>query len=87
MIMDYDGHPIYQTDTPVSDPYGGMKAPIEIGENVWIGYHCQILKGVKIGNGAIVGSGSVVTHDVPANSIVVGNPARVVKENVTWRLW
>ncbi len=52
---------------------------IIIEDNVWIGERCSILKGVKIGKGAIVGCNSVVTHDVPAYTIVAGNPAKVVK--------
>jgi galactoside O-acetyltransferase len=54
--------------------------PIKICSNVWIGMNCIILKGVTIGEGAVVGAGSVVTHDVPAWSVVAGNPAKTVKE-------
>ena len=54
-------------------------APIIINDDAWIGMNCIILKGVTIGQGAIIGAGSVVTHDVPAWSVVVGNPAKVVK--------
>lgn len=54
-------------------------APIRICDKAWIGMNVIILKGVTIGEGAIVGAGSVVTHDVPAWSVVAGNPARVVK--------
>ncbi|TWJ00640.1 galactoside O-acetyltransferase [Mucilaginibacter frigoritolerans] len=54
--------------------------PIKICSNAWIGMHCIILKGVTIGEGAIVGAGSVVTKNVPAWTIVGGNPARVLKE-------
>lgn len=53
-----------------------MGKPIRIGENVWIGAQAVILPGVSIGNGAIVGAGSIVTRDVAANATVVGNPAR-----------
>ncbi|WP_255496050.1 acyltransferase [Mucilaginibacter sp. FT3.2] len=53
--------------------------PIKICANAWIGMQCIILKGVTIGEGAIVAAGSVVTKDVPAWSVVAGNPARVVK--------
>jgi acetyltransferase-like isoleucine patch superfamily enzyme len=55
------------------------KAPIRVGEDVWIGASCVILKGVTIGSGAVVGAGSVVTQDVPERAIVAGNPARVIK--------
>ena len=54
--------------------------PITIGNNVWICYNVAILKGVSIGNNCIIGAGAVVTHDVPDNSIAVGNPARVIKK-------
>lgn len=54
-------------------------SPIVIQDNVWIGEYCSILKGVTIGEGSIIGCRSVVTKDVPAYSIVAGNPARVVK--------
>lgn len=53
--------------------------PIKICDDAWIGMNVIILKGVTIGEGAIVGAGSVVTKDVPAWTVVVGNPARVVK--------
>ena len=54
-------------------------APIKISNKVWIGFNSIILKGVTIGEGAIVGAGSVVTKDVPAWTIVAGNPARVIR--------
>lgn len=55
-------------------------APIKISNKVWIGFNSIILKGVTIGEGAIVGAGSVVTKDLPAWTIVAGNPARVIRE-------
>lgn len=55
-------------------------SPIVIGDNVWIGFQAAILKGVTVGDGAIIAAKAVVTKDVPAWSIVAGNPARVVKE-------
>jgi len=55
-------------------------SPVKIGKNVWIGSDCTILPGVEIGDGAIIGAGSVVTKSVPSNSVAVGNPARVIKE-------
>ena len=55
-------------------------SPVKIGKNVWIGSDCTILPGVEIGDGAVIGAGSVVTKNVPANSIAVGSPARVVKQ-------
>lgn len=53
--------------------------PIIVGDNVWIGSNARICKGVTIGDNSIVAANSVVTKDVPKNSIVAGNPARVVK--------
>lgn len=56
---------------------GGL--PITVGDNVWVGGGAIILGGVSIGENAVIGAGSVVTKDVPANAVVVGNPARVVR--------
>lgn len=57
-------------------------APIVLGRNVWIGSNVTVLPGVTIGDDAVVAAGSVVTRDVPANTIVVGAPARVVRSLV-----
>ena len=53
--------------------------PVTIGNSVWIGGNVTILPGVTIGDNCTIGAGSVVTHDIPANSIAAGNPARVIK--------
>ena len=53
--------------------------PIRIGDDVWIGGGAIILPGVSVGNAAVIGAGSVVTHDVPARTVVAGNPARVIR--------
>lgn len=58
--------------------------PIVIKDHVWICANCTILKGVTIGEGAVVAAGSVVTRSVPARALAAGNPARVIKENVNW---
>jgi galactoside O-acetyltransferase len=55
-------------------------APIQIGDKAWVGLNCILMKGISIGEGAIVGAGSVVTRDVPPWTIVAGNPARVIRE-------
>ena len=55
------------------------KGPVNIGRNVWTGTNVCIMPGVSIGDGAIIGANSVVTHDVPAESVAVGAPARVVR--------
>lgn len=53
--------------------------PVTIGNDVWIGGHATILPGVTIGEGAVIGAGSVVTRDIPAGVLAVGNPCRVVR--------
>lgn len=61
-----------------------ISAPIVIGNKVWIGLNVIILKGVHIGDGAVVAAGAVVTHDVPSNALVGGVPAKIIKEGVHW---
>ena len=64
------------------DPYkrGNMVIkPIKIGKRVWIGAHATILSGVTVGDNSIIAAGAVVTKDVPANSVVGGVPAKVIK--------
>lgn len=56
------------------------QAPVVIGNKAWLGFNCIVLMGVRIGEGAIVGAGSVVTRDVPDWTIVAGNPAKVIRE-------
>ena len=54
--------------------------PIKIGNNVWIGGGVKVLPGVTIGDNAVIGAGSVVTKDIPANSLAYGNPCRVIRQ-------
>lgn len=54
--------------------------PVRIEDDVWIGCNVVVLKGVTIGRGAVIGAGSIVTHDVPPLVLVAGNPARLVRE-------
>lgn len=70
------GHPI---DAEIRNTYLEFGAPITIGNNVWIGAQATILPGVSIGENTIVAAGAVVTKDVPANVIVGGNPAKVIR--------
>lgn len=53
--------------------------PIIIGDNCWLASNVTVIGGVKIGNGCVIGAGSVVTRDIPDNSLAVGNPCRVIK--------
>lgn len=61
-----------------------VEAPITIGDDVWIGPYSIIMKGLTIGDNCIIGAGSVVRRDVPPNSLLYGNPARVVGKVVRW---
>lgn len=56
--------------------------PITIGDNVWLGGGVIVCPGVTIGENSVIGAGSVVTRDIPANVVAVGNPARVIRENI-----
>ena len=80
IIQDTDFHPIF--DNGIEKPH---TKPIIIGNHVWICSNSIILKGVSIGEGAIIAAGAVVTKDVPAGCLVGGNPAKVIKMNVDWR--
>lgn len=92
IICDNNNHPIspeYRKQmrlTPAGDDMRMWKhsanAPIIIGENCWIGTNVRICKGVTIGDNSIVAACSVVTKDVPANCIVAGNPAKIVKTGI-----
>ncbi|MEM7691270.1 MAG: acyltransferase [Pseudomonadota bacterium] len=74
-ITDSDWHTIYDR-TKRSD----RVTPVKVGDNVWLGDHATILKGVTVGDNSVIAARSVVTRDVPANVIVAGNPAKVVRE-------
>ena len=73
-ISDADWHGIYDRAEPV-----GNTKPVILEDNVWIGDSAIICKGVTIGKNSIIGAGSVVTKNVPPNSIFAGNPAKLVK--------
>ena len=69
---------IVQSGHPLDIELG--ERPVSIGQDVWIGANACVLRGVVLGDGAIVGAGSVVTTDVPPQTLVAGNPARVIRE-------
>ncbi|WP_245864828.1 DapH/DapD/GlmU-related protein [Terribacillus aidingensis] len=69
------GHNIHPKERNKS----GYAIPITIGNDVWIGGSCVILAGVKVGDNSVVAAGSVVTKDVPANTIVAGSPAKIIR--------
>lgn len=71
------GHPV---DPSLRKPGTQFSIPVRIGNNVWIGSNAVILPGVTIGDNCVIGAGSVVTHDIPANVVAVGNPCHVLRE-------
>lgn len=77
MMIDHDAHGIHPDERRTSI---GKVSPISIGENVWIGSRVTILPGTKIGNNSIIGAGAVIKGDFPANVIIAGNPAKVIRE-------
>jgi acetyltransferase-like isoleucine patch superfamily enzyme len=77
MFIDFD-HGVVEVERPIRQQ-GIYKRDVEVGSNVWIGYGACILRGVRVGDNAIVGTNSVVTKDVPANAVVGGIPARVLR--------
>lgn len=66
-------------DFHLDDPRVGEPRPVRIEDNVWLGYGVIVMKGVTIGENSIIGMNSIVTKDIPANSIAVGSPAKVIK--------
>ena len=77
MFIDFD-HGVVEVERPIRSQ-GIYTRPVEVGSNVWIGYGACILRGVRVGDNAIVGTNCVVTRDVPANAVVAGVPARIVR--------
>ncbi len=71
------GHPLYAPDRIAGYEYA---FPVTVGNNVWIGGSCTIIGGVTIGDNAVIAAGSVVIRDVPPDTLVAGNPARVIRK-------
>lgn len=80
LFMDTSSHPLgFAGEEPKT-----KIAPIRVEDHVWIGCRAVILKGVTVGEGSIIANNAVVTKDVPLRTMVAGNPARVIKEDVIW---
>ncbi len=73
-LTDSDWHGVYDRSLPI-----GKTSPVHIADNVWIGDSAIVCKGVRIGENSIIGAGSVVVRDIPANAVAAGNPATVLK--------
>jgi acetyltransferase-like isoleucine patch superfamily enzyme len=77
MFIDFD-HGVVEVERPIRQQ-GIYKRDVVVGSNVWIGYGACILRGVSVGDNSVIGTNSVVTKDVPANAVVGGVPARVLR--------
>jgi len=77
MMIDFD-HGMVEVDRPIR-LQGIYKRDVRVGNNVWIGYGACLLRGVTVGDNAVIGTSAVVTRDVPANAVVAGVPARVIR--------
>lgn len=87
MFIDFD-HGVVEVERPIRQQ-GIYTREVVVGSNVWIGYGACILRGVHLGDNSIVGTNSVVTKDVPANAVVAGIPARIIRmrdapERLSW---
>jgi acetyltransferase-like isoleucine patch superfamily enzyme len=78
MLIDFD-HGVVEVERPIREQ-GIYKRDVRVGHNVWIGYGACVLRGVTVGNNAIVGTSSVVTKDVPENAVVGGAPAKLIRK-------
>jgi acetyltransferase-like isoleucine patch superfamily enzyme len=77
MMIDFD-HVIEDVEQPTR-AQGIRKRSVQVGHNVWIGYGACVLRGVKIGDNSVIGAASVLTADAPANAVLAGIPARVIR--------
>jgi acetyltransferase-like isoleucine patch superfamily enzyme len=77
MLIDFD-HGMVEVERPIREQ-GIYKRDVAIGHNVWIGYGACLLRGVSVGDNSVIGTSSVVTADVPANAVVAGIPARLIR--------
>jgi acetyltransferase-like isoleucine patch superfamily enzyme len=77
MLIDFD-HGVTEVDRPIR-LQGIYKRDVHVGHNVWIGYGACVLRGVKVGDNSVIGTGAVLTKEVPENAVVAGVPARVIR--------
>jgi acetyltransferase-like isoleucine patch superfamily enzyme len=77
MMIDFD-HGVVDVERPIRTQ-GIYKRDVRVGHNVWIGYGACVLRGVSVGDNSVIGTNAVVTKDVPANAVVGGVPARVLR--------
>jgi acetyltransferase-like isoleucine patch superfamily enzyme len=77
MLIDFD-HGVVEVERPIREQ-GIYKRDVRVGHNVWVGYGAAFLRGVTVGDNAVVGTYAVITRDVPANAVVAGVPARVLR--------
>jgi acetyltransferase-like isoleucine patch superfamily enzyme len=77
MMIDFD-HGMVEIERPIREQ-GIYKRNVDVGHNVWVGYGACLLRGVTVGNNAVVGTSAVVTCDVPENAVVAGIPARILR--------
>jgi acetyltransferase-like isoleucine patch superfamily enzyme len=77
MMIDFD-HGMVEVERPIREQ-GIYKRGVEIGHNVWIGYGACLLRGVRVGDNAVIGTSSVVTSSVPSNAVVGGIPAKLIR--------
>jgi acetyltransferase-like isoleucine patch superfamily enzyme len=79
-IADNPGHPMDAMKRRVQGVEPDQIRPVTIGDDVWVGHGSKLMPGVTIGEGAVVGAGSIVTRDVPPYTLVAGAPAKVVRD-------
>ena len=82
LLMDTDGHPLYDDDQKIINPDGN----IIVGDKVWIGCRCVLLKNTQIADGCIIGAASLLNKPFTApNSLIAGIPAKILKKRIRWQ--
>lgn len=77
VVFTTSGHPVLPI---LRENHYVYNLPIHVGRNVWIGSGCQIMPGISIGDNSVIGAGSIVTNDIPANVVAFGVPCRIIRE-------